>query len=81
MEINKDELLEKVFKYIDLKGLAGEVLIEALLYKWVDSLVASTENTLDDGLAAILKPQIKTLAMNELGELIDGLLKKDEPEA
>ena len=57
--MEKGEIIKEVLKYIDVEGIVSDLLIEKVIYAKVDELVQSSENTLDDGLAAILKPQLK----------------------
>lgn len=64
--MEKEEILRDVLKYVNVKELIGELVIEKLIFTKIDELVLSSENKLDDGLAAILKPQLKQLVLDGL---------------
>ena len=70
-DIMEKEILFKALAYIDIEGLVGEFVLEELVYGRMDELVASSENTLDNALAEILKPQLKVLLVAYLKEMIE----------
>ena len=70
-------ILKEVLKYVNVKDLVLEALVEKLIYVKIDELVAKTDNTLDDGLAAILKPQLKQLFASYIDEKIAELTTED----
>lgn len=67
-DAKKKEMIVEVLKYVNVEGLIADLLLEKIVYGRIDELVASSENMLDDGLAAILKPQLKALLVKYLAE-------------
>ena len=70
-------ILIEVLKYVNVKDLVLEALVEKIIYVKIDELVAKTDNTLDDGLAAILKPQLKQLIASYIDEKIAELTAEE----
>lgn len=60
------DLLLKLLKMLDVEKLLNGLLDE-LLFPALDKLVASTDNTLDDALAGLVKQALKT-AVKDLVE-------------
>lgn len=70
------EILGKVLECIDVEKLVGEVVLEEIIYAKIDELVADSANTLDDSIAAMLKPLLKKAVVDYLVELIADLKKE-----
>ena len=66
------ELLADILKYINVRAILDEVVFEKLIYAELDKLVLDSANTLDDSLAAMLKPILKTAVL----DYVDAELKK-----
>jgi len=66
------ELLADILKYINVRAILDEVVFEKLIYAELDKLVLDSANTLDDSLAAMLKPILKAAVL----DYVDAELKK-----
>jgi len=75
--VDTKAILIEVLKYVNVKDLVLEALVEKIIYVKIDELVAKTDNTLDDGLAAILKPQLKQLIASYIDEKIAELTAEE----
>jgi len=60
------DVKELALKYIDVKGLAVEGILEGMVFKKLDELVLDSENKLDDAMAEMLKPLIKQYVADAL---------------
>ena len=69
------ELLADILKYINVRAILDEVVFEKLIYAELDKLVLDSANTLDDSLAAMLKPILKAAVL----DYVDAELKKLQP--
>lgn len=52
------EIKDVLLKRIDIEGLLVEDLLGEIVFKKLDELVAKSDNTLDDTLVAMLKPEL-----------------------
>ncbi len=71
-----EKVLKVLAKYLNVKGLLLDYLYDDIISDAVDSLVAKSDNTVDDAIASMLKPLLR----DELEKrLDDALAKLDEP--
>lgn len=75
--MEKQEVLEEVLKYINVEGLMTELLLDKVIFGKLDELVAKSDNTLDDALVAMLKPELKKALATWLAAKKEEILADD----
>ena len=72
--MEQDEIIKILLKRVDVKGILIEDILKGVIYKKIDELVASSENSLDNAVAEMVKPLLST----ELEKLVVEFLAKYE---
>jgi hypothetical protein len=70
-----EDIKKLVLKRVDLKGLLVEDLLKTVLHEALASLVAKSDNTIDDAMVAFLEPIVIAEAEKQLDKLLAELAK------
>jgi len=68
--MDKEVLIAMILKRIDVKGILVEDILNGVIYKKIDELVLKSDNTLDDAIAAMLKPLLSAEVDKYVAELL-----------
>lgn len=71
--MDQDMLLQMLLKRVDLKGLIIEDVLVGMIFKKLDDLAAASDNSLDDVLLAMIKPELQKYLEGELVKKLDDL--------